>query len=226
MSGFNINSSAGAHLPSLCYIRLWLQIIRINSLFVLVRFFFWRYLKSNITSSILSFNFRHSTNLESDSHHLLGFKLVWYFLHSGVPRALLHRRVHRLLHHHPPLPLLPHLSQHACLPTEPEGTHLVPHVLLFWVQCKRACSQPVSLALQQACLHENSDWIECSFRDQKLQCAWTVTWLRNSCLRCCFSSLDGSKFITWEFSPPRLYKWIIFILSTEKIEATLKPAAG
>lgn len=54
MSGFNINSSAGAHLPSLCYIRLWLQIIRINSLFVLVRFFFFDGMK-NRTSHPLFF---------------------------------------------------------------------------------------------------------------------------------------------------------------------------
>lgn len=122
----------------------------------------------NIRALISYFNCRHSAIVESGSHHLLGFKFVWHLLHPGSSWALLHRRVHRLLHHHPPLPLLPHLSQHARIPTEPEGADLVPHVLLLWVQCERARSQSVSLALWKARLHENSDWIELSYVDQRL----------------------------------------------------------
>lgn len=128
---------------------------------------FWGFVfgKKTINSTIfilimIAFNCRHTTNVESDSHHLLGVKPVWHFLYPGGSRALLHRRVHRLLHHHSPLPLLPHVSQHPCLPAEPQGAHLVPHVLLLWVQRERTCPQPVPLALQQTGVHEDSGWIE------------------------------------------------------------------
>lgn len=114
----------------------------------------------NTLYSSISSRSRYAAILESDSHHFLGFEPIWNLLHSGGSRALLHRRLHRLLHHHSPLPLLSHFSQHARLPTEPEGTHLVPNVLLLWVQCERARSQPVSLALWKTRFHENSDRIE------------------------------------------------------------------
>lgn len=135
--------------------------------------------------------------MESGSHHLLGFKFVWHLLHPGSSWALLHRRLHRLLHHHPPLPLLPHLSQHARIPTEPEGADLVPHVLLLWVQCERARSQSVSLAFWKARLHENSDWIELSYVDQRLHMSVNG----NFYSRCCFFifRLFDLFLLTWAF---------------------------
>lgn len=128
----------------------------------------------NTLYSSISSRSRYAAILESDSHHFLGFEPIWNLLHSGGSRALLHRRLHRLLHHHSPLPLLSHFSQHACLPTEPEGTHLVPNVLFLWVQCEWACSQPVSLALWKTRFHENSDRIEFLTRDQRRSHAQTI----------------------------------------------------
>lgn len=113
---------------------------------------------------MISFIRRHTTKLEPDSYHLLGVKPVWDFLHPGSSRTLLHRCFHCFLHHNPSFPVLPHLSQHPCISAQPQSTHLVPHVLLLWMQCEWTRPQPVSLALQQACLYENFDWIKNSWR--------------------------------------------------------------
>ena len=144
---------------------------------------------------ITAFPCRHSTILESYPHHLLGVKPVWDFLHPGGSRALLHRRVYRLLHHHPPLPLLPYLSKHPRLPAQPESAHMVPHVLLLRVQCERTCAQPVPLALQQTCLHEIYDRIEFQSADAAMNTdSYIKAWRRNFYLKCCFLSWCGSFF--------------------------------
>lgn len=103
---------------------------------------------------------RHPKELEFHPHSLLGPQPVWYFLHPGGTRALLHWRLHRLLHHYQTLPLLPHSGQHARLPAEPPCPHLVPHVLLLRVQRQRARAQWVLLALCQAHLHEEINWVK------------------------------------------------------------------
>lgn len=103
----------------------------------------------NVYWTSLSFHFtnRHSTKLELHSHLVLGPESLWNFLHLGRTWALLHWRFHSVLHHHQTLPVLPHSGQHPGLPAESTSTHLVPHVLLLWVQRQRTCAQWVLLAL-------------------------------------------------------------------------------
>ncbi|XP_075466448.1 sphingomyelin synthase-related protein 1 isoform X4 [Ascaphus truei] len=90
---------------------------------------------------------RHPSKLELPAYPVLGPQPVWHLLHPGRPRTLLHRRLHRLLHHHPALPVLPHLGQHPRLPAEPPSPYLVPHVLFLRVQREGSRSQRVLLAL-------------------------------------------------------------------------------
>ena len=112
---------------------------------------------------------RHPKELEPDPHHLMGAEPLWHLLHPGRARALLHRCLHRLLHHHAPLPVLPHAGQHARLPAEPPRPHLVPHVLLLWVQRQRPRAQRVLLALHQARLAAAFFWLKVS-RLKACQC--------------------------------------------------------
>lgn len=95
----------------------------------------------------LIFTHRHSTQLELHPHFILGSESLWHLLHPGCTRALLHRRVHSVLHHHQTFPVLPHPGQHPGLPAESTSPHLVPNVLLLWVQCQRTCPQWIWLAL-------------------------------------------------------------------------------
>lgn len=97
--------------------------------------------------------------MELHTYLILGFELVWDFLHSGCPWTLFHWCVHSILHNDKTVPVLPYAGQHAGLPAEPQGTDLVPHVLLFWVQRQWPCSQWVLLAFLQAYHPQEADWV-------------------------------------------------------------------
>lgn len=103
-------------------------------------------------SDVLSFCvYRHAAQLELHTHVVVGSEPVRDLLHPGGSRALFHRCLHRVLHHHQTLPVLPHACQHAGIPAEPPRSNLVPHVLLLWVQRKRSGSERILLALHSTC---------------------------------------------------------------------------
>ena len=116
----------------------------------------------HLTRGVPHFCDRHPQDVELHPHPVVGPQPVWHLLHPGRPRTLLHRRLHRLLHHQQTLPVLPHAGQHARLPAEPPRPHLVPHVLLLRVQRQRPRAQRVLLALCQARLPAAFFWLRAS----------------------------------------------------------------
>lgn len=111
---------------------------------------------------------RYTKKLELLAHPVLGAEPLWNLLHPGRSRTLLHRCLHRLLHHHKTLFVLPHLGEHAGLSAEPEGQDLVSNVFVFRVQCQRYCPKRVLLALCKAESAEKINWIKRSGRRVKL----------------------------------------------------------